>query len=313
MEVQQQASGHEKQPVLGVVAAPMIAAPPEDGGSYLTSLPRRLWGDGKAGGKDQHRKVTREEVDLLTQPSSRCFLLSDVLGAEECAELIEAAECAGSDGGPEAGWEMLARLFPTDYRGGDRLLVMDEQLAQLLWLRIKPALTRNDVLRVRPIGALLSPLPATVMTKRVLITEIVQYWLAMDCVCVLQDLGTRERGSRIVSTSVSSSCATSLEITSRTMQPSCVPYLLDTCVRMLPLMTVCGSGHVDGPWVPRSDESSVYTVIIYLNDDFKGGCTNFRYEGTLLHLLVFLLVAYSFLTFVCVARIQRIVVESDSS
>jgi hypothetical protein len=39
-------------------------------------------------------------------------------------------------------------------------------------------------------------------------------------------------------------------------------------------------GHIDGPWVPRLDESSIYTVVIYLNDDYTGGCTNFRSQGT---------------------------------
>jgi hypothetical protein len=39
---------------------------------------------------------------------------------------------------------------------------------------------------------------------------------------------------------------------------------------------------VDGPWVPKLDESSIYTVIVYLNDDYKGGCTNFRSESTLI-------------------------------
>jgi hypothetical protein len=32
---------------------------------------------------------------------------------------------------------------------------------------------------------------------------------------------------------------------------------------------------MDGPWVPRQDESSVYTVVIYLNDNYEGGRTNF--------------------------------------
>jgi hypothetical protein len=39
---------------------------------------------------------------------------------------------------------------------------------------------------------------------------------------------------------------------------------------------------VDGPWVPQVDESSIYTVVIYLNDDYDGGATNFRSEGTTL-------------------------------
>ena len=29
----------------------------------------------------------------------------------------------------------------------------------------------------------------------------------------------------------------------------------------------------------REDESSIYTVIIYLNSDFEGGGTNFLHEG----------------------------------
>ena len=58
------------------------------------------------------------------------------------------------------------------------------------------------------------------------------------------------------------------------------------------------SPHIDGPWVPRykstlvcnnyffkflykyrEDESSIYTVIIYLNSNFEGGGTNFLHEG----------------------------------
>ena len=31
--------------------------------------------------------------------------------------------------------------------------------------------------------------------------------------------------------------------------------------------------HRDGPWVPRGDQCSMYTVILYLNDDFVGGST----------------------------------------
>jgi len=36
--------------------------------------------------------------------------------------------------------------------------------------------------------------------------------------------------------------------------------------------------HIDGPWVPRHDECSVFTVVVYLNDDFEGGNTVF-YDG----------------------------------
>ena len=39
------------------------------------------------------------------------------------------------------------------------------------------------------------------------------------------------------------------------------------------------SPHIDGPWVPHEDESSVFTVIIYLNSDFEGGATDFINEN----------------------------------
>ena len=38
------------------------------------------------------------------------------------------------------------------------------------------------------------------------------------------------------------------------------------------------SPHLDGPWVPHEDESSVFTVVIYLNSDFQGGGTRFLDE-----------------------------------
>ena len=41
--------------------------------------------------------------------------------------------------------------------------------------------------------------------------------------------------------------------------------------------------HLDGPWVPNEEESSIFTVVIYLNSDFKGGATSFLSEGGGLH------------------------------
>ncbi|KAL5486910.1 hypothetical protein EMCRGX_G019450 [Ephydatia muelleri] len=44
----------------------------------------------------------------------------------------------------------------------------------------------------------------------------------------------------------------------------------------------CGahfSPHLDGPWVPNEEESSIFTVVIYLNSDFEGGATSFLSEG----------------------------------
>ena len=48
----------------------------------------------------------------------------------------------------------------------------------------------------------------------------------------------------------------------------------------------CGahfSPHLDGPWVPNEDESSIFTVVIYLNADLEGGATSFLSEGGGLH------------------------------
>ncbi len=35
---------------------------------------------------------------------------------------------------------------------------------------------------------------------------------------------------------------------------------------------------MDGPWVPHENESSIFTVVIYLNSDFQGGTTKFISE-----------------------------------
>ena len=40
------------------------------------------------------------------------------------------------------------------------------------------------------------------------------------------------------------------------------------------------SPHLDGPWVPHEDESSVFTVVVYLTSDFQGGETRFLDEET---------------------------------
>jgi hypothetical protein len=103
--------------------------------------------------------VERQEVDLTEAGqrlhNGRCFILANLLTPLECANLIAAAEHAASKDAEAGGggWEKLGRMFASEYRDGDRLLVMDEPLAHALWLRIKPSLTRDDVLRVRPIGS----------------------------------------------------------------------------------------------------------------------------------------------------------------
>jgi hypothetical protein len=165
--------------------------------------------------------VEREEVQLRTQPNSRCFLLNGVMTPHECAQLIDAAERAASAGaasasdgdggggdGATGGWEALSGMFAREYRGGDRLLVMDEQLADGLWHRIKPALTRDDVLRVRPVG---SAPPSPIITHS-----------TFRLIVLAQDSGMRAHGGPIGSMNASSWCATSPVITSRTLYHSIV-------------------------------------------------------------------------------------------
>eukprot|EP00049_Salpingoeca_infusionum_P005511 m.93018 g.93018 ORF g.93018 m.93018 type:complete len:791 (+) comp12994_c0_seq3:163-2535(+) len=55
-----------------------------------------------------------------------------------------------------------------------------------------------------------------------------------------------------------------------------VPIRLNECIkfgRYLPGEKF--APHVDGPWIPRSDETSIMTVIFYLNHDYEGGETQF--------------------------------------
>ncbi|KAL5486913.1 hypothetical protein EMCRGX_G019453 [Ephydatia muelleri] len=52
---------------------------------------------------------------------------------------------------------------------------------------------------------------------------------------------------------------------------------------------LCGahfSPHLDGPWVPNEEESSIFTVVIYLNSDLEGGATSFLSEGEKVECLV---------------------------
>ena len=38
--------------------------------------------------------------------------------------------------------------------------------------------------------------------------------------------------------------------------------------------------HLDGPYAPNEDRSSIFTVVIFLNDDFQGGNTNFYKDSS---------------------------------
>lgn len=76
---------------------------------------------------------------------SRCFVVHDLLTQSECEGLIKASE--------EAGYSNLIKEFPSAYRNNQRVMSLDEELADALWKRIEPTLCRRDVIRVRPFGS----------------------------------------------------------------------------------------------------------------------------------------------------------------
>lgn len=91
-------------------------------------------------GKDRP-KVTRED---LAVPGAQCFLLHGLLTEAECDHYITETE--------KIGYSDMSDVFPTDYRSNDRVLSICDPLADELWNRIEPLITRKEVIRVRPMG-----------------------------------------------------------------------------------------------------------------------------------------------------------------
>ena len=147
-----------------------------------------------------------ERKDLTDIPNSHCFTLNNLLTAGECEFYIQECE--------KVGFQTLSSKFPAYYRVNDRVLTLSHEIANALFSRITPLLTRHDVIRIRPIG--------------------------------FGNEGTWR------------------------------PIRLNECIK---IMKYSSGGHFaphfDGPWVPREDESSVYTVVIYLNTNYTGGQTKF--------------------------------------
>ncbi len=85
--------------------------------------------------------MTRED---LTVPGAQCFLLHGLLTEAECTHYITETEKIGYSG--------LSDVFPTDYRSNDRVLSICDPLADELWKRIEPLITRKEVISVRPMG-----------------------------------------------------------------------------------------------------------------------------------------------------------------
>ena len=161
---------------------------------------------------DKPNNIKREELTNI--PNSHCFTLNNLLAPEECDFYIKECE--------KVGFSCLADQFPSYYRINDRVLTLSHEMADAIFNRIEPLLTRNDVIRVRPIG--------------------------------FGNEGTWR------------------------------PIRLNECIK---IMKYTSGGHFtphfDGPWVPREDESSVFTVLIYLNTEYTGGETKFIAEEDTTH------------------------------
>ena len=161
---------------------------------------------------DKPTNIKREELTNI--PNSHCFILNNLLTPEECAFYIKECE--------KVGFSCLADEFPSHYRINDRVLTLSQEMADALFARMEPLLTRSDVIRIRPIG--------------------------------FGNEGTWR------------------------------PIRLNECIK---IMKYTSGGHFtphfDGPWVPREDESSVYTVLIYLNTEYTGGETKFIDEDNPRH------------------------------
>jgi hypothetical protein len=84
--------------------------------------------------------IRRETVKVADD--ARVFLLHNLLTPTECQHYIRETE--------EIEYRDLTNEFEDAYRSNQRILVLSEKLADLLWLRMAPHLERNDTLRVRP-------------------------------------------------------------------------------------------------------------------------------------------------------------------
>ncbi|KAI6647682.1 hypothetical protein LOD99_8647 [Oopsacas minuta] len=154
--------------------------------------------------KATHSNINRKELSDI--PNCHSFILNNLLTPKECEFFIRECE--------KVGFGSLSNKFPTYYRVNDRILTLSHEMADAIFARIEPLLTRHDVIRIRPIG--------------------------------FGNEGTWR------------------------------PIRLNECIK---IMKYTSGGHFtphfDGPWVPREDESSVYTVLIYLNTNYTGGETKF--------------------------------------
>lgn len=149
----------------------------------------------------------REELNV---PNARCFILRNFFSLAECDFFIKSCE--------KLGFTQLSDKFPSGYRINDRILFLDEYIADGMWNRLEPCLSGADALRIRPIG-----------------------------------FGNEGKW---------------------------LPIRLNECIKVMRYNPGGHfSPHFDGPWVPREDESSIYTLLVYLNDDYIGGHTVFLDEN----------------------------------
>ena len=118
-----------------------------------------------------HENIRREEIDL---PGTRCFLLHNLLNKDECKVTSNSSihftsfffncNISSSITFPSLSRHNLCKQFKENYHNNDRVLVLSESQASILWERIEPceevdvlrlslflSLSRVlDILRVRP-------------------------------------------------------------------------------------------------------------------------------------------------------------------
>lgn len=88
----------------------------------------------------------RREFDTK-QAQSRAFCIDGLLSPSECDALIEATEKIGYDNVDDIHLE-----YPKDYRNNQRMIYINTELANTLWIRLQHHIKPSDITNVTPIG-----------------------------------------------------------------------------------------------------------------------------------------------------------------
>lgn len=91
--------------------------------------------------------MQRREFAVKADPPVRAFVVSNFLTESECDAIISEADRIGFKNSDDVPHE-----YPTSYRNNQRMIVINKQLARVLWQRMVPHLTAADVANVTPVG-----------------------------------------------------------------------------------------------------------------------------------------------------------------